>query len=349
MAKKKKAEEHENLERWLVSYADFITLLFATFVVLYALSQIDIGEYIKLEEAMKAAFSPQSIMESMASLLDASQSESPVDTSSADSVVSPLMLEYMSASYEQKSYEEIDQEIKDETKKGELEGVTSEITEKGLLISFNEDLVFNPGSATLTPSALNTLNKVGAMIVEKFVLHYMRVEGHTDNQPIMSFVFPSNWELSSARSSAIIRYLIGQFKFMPGLFTAVGYSDTRPIGDNKTNEGRKKNRRVDILILRNKYKNMENAQIDLMKMSKAEQDRFQAERMHTIKRVKGLSEAAKNLADGDIEAEKHAVMLKNSESETMQLNPGNKMLYNQELAPVNVVDPKTFDIDFQEE
>ena len=71
MAKKKKAEEHENLERWLVSYADFITLLFATFVVLYALSQVDIGEYIKLEEAMKAAFSPQSMMESMASLFNA--------------------------------------------------------------------------------------------------------------------------------------------------------------------------------------------------------------------------------------------------------------------------------------
>ena len=349
MAKKKKAEEHENLERWLVSYADFITLLFATFVVLYALSQVDIGEYIKLEEAMKAAFSPQSMMESMASLLESTQSESPVDSSSADSVVSPLMLEYMSAAYEQKSYEEIDQEIKDASKKGELEGVKSEITDKGLLISFSDDLIFNPASATLTPKAMSTLNKVGTMIVEKFVLHYIRVEGHTDNQPIMSFIFPSNWELSSARSSAIIRYLIGQFKFMPGLFTAVGYGDTRPIADNKSNDGRKKNRRVDILILRNKFKKLEHDQIDLMKMTKEEQDRFQAERMHTIKRVKGLSDAAKNLAEGDIEAEKHAIMLKSNDSEAMQLNPGNKMLYNQELAPINVVDPKAFDIDFQEE
>lgn len=348
MARKKKPPEHENLERWLVSYADFITLLFATFVVLYALSQVDISEYIKLEEAMKAAFSPSSLMESMDSFLDNTKSESPVDAKSADSVVSPLMLEYMSPAYEQRSYEEIDQEIKDATKKGELEGVKSEITDKGLVITFSEDLIFNPGSATLTPKALVSLNKVGVMITEKFVLHYIRVEGHTDNSPIMSFVFPSNWELSSARSSSIIRHLVGQFKLMPGLFTAVGYGDTRPIADNKTQAGKKRNRRVDIVILRNKFKQMENAQIDLMKMSKTEQEKFQAERMHTIKRLKGLSEAAKNLAEGDVTAENNAIMMKDKSTETMQLNPGNKMLYNQDLAPVNIVDPKTFDIDFQE-
>lgn len=348
MARKKKPPEHENLERWLVSYSDFITLLFATFVVLYALSQVDISEYIKLEEAMKAAFSPSSLMESMDSFLDTTKSESPVDSKSADSVVSPLMLEYMSPAYEQRSYEEIDQEIKDATKKGELEGVKSEITDKGLVITFSEDLIFNPGSATLTPNALASLNKVGVMITEKFVLHYIRVEGHTDNSPIMSFVFPSNWELSSARSSSIIRHLVGQFKLMPGLFTAVGYGDTRPIADNKTQAGKKRNRRVDIVILRNKFKQMENAQIDLMKMSKTEQEKFQAERMHTIKRLKGLSEAAKNLAEGDLAAENSAIMMKDKSTETMQLNPGNKRLYNQDLAPVNIVDPKTFDIDFQE-
>ena len=340
MAKKKKAEEHENLERWLVSYADFITLLFATFVVLYALSQVDIAEYTKLEDAMRAAFSPQSVMQSMAAILESNQSESQTDASSADSVVSPLMLEYMSAAYEQQSYEEIDQEIKDATKSGELEGVSSEITDKGLLITFKEDMVFNPASATLTPKAMHALNKVGGLILSKFVLHYIRVEGHTDNQPIMSFVFPSNWELSSARSSAIIRYLIAQFKFMPGLFTAVGYSDTRPIADNATSDGRKKNRHVDILILRNKFKSMEHAQIDLMK--------FQAERMLAIKRVKGLSEAAKNLAEGDVEAQKNAIVLQES-TETMQLNPGNKMLYNQDIEPINVIDPKTFDLDFHDE
>ncbi len=349
MAKKKKPPEHENLERWLVSYADFITLLFATFVVLYALSQVDITEYIKLEEAMKSAFSPTSFMESMDSIMDSSSSNSPDDAKSADSIVSPLMLEYMSPAYEQRSYEEIDKEIKDATKKGELDGVKSEITDKGLLITFNEDMIFNPGSATLTPKALATLNKVGVMITEKFVLHYIRVEGHTDNSPIMSFVFPSNWELSSARSSAIIRHLIGQFKLMPGLFTAVGYGDTRPLGDNKTQAGKAKNRRVEILILRNKFKQMENPQIDLLKMSKAEQEKFQAERMHTIKRLKGLSEAAKNLAEGDLDAEKNAIMMKDRATETMQLNPGNKMLYNQDLAPVKVIDSKTFDIDFQED
>lgn len=347
MARKKRPPEHENLERWLVSYADFITLLFATFVVLYALSQVDITEYMKLEDAMKAAFSPSSIMESMDSFLDNTKSESPTDSKSADSIVSPLMLEYMSPAYEQQSYEEIDREIKDATKRGELEGVKSEITDKGLIITFNEDLIFNPGSATLTPKALISLNKVGVLISEKFVLHYIRVEGHTDNTPIMSFVFPSNWELSSARSSSIIRHFIAQFKFMPGLFTAIGYGDTRPVADNKTPAGRAKNRRVEIIVLRNKFKQIENPQIDLLKMSKEEQEKFQAERMHTIKRLKGLSQAAKNLAAGDIEAEKNAIMMKDKSTETMQLNPGNKLLYSQDTAPVNIIDAKTFDVDFQ--
>jgi len=137
----------------------------------------------------------------------------------------------------------------------------------------------------------------------------MRVEGHTDNQPIVSVVFPSNWELSSARASSIIRYFIGRFSFMPSLFTAVGFADTRPVSDNKTPKGRAKNRRVELLILKNKFKSAESATNAITSMSKEDQDKMQTKRMETINRIDGISQAAKKLSNGDKKAERSAIIL----------------------------------------
>ena len=105
MAKKKKAEEHENLERWLVSYADFMTLLFATFVVLYALSQINVNEFKKVEESLKKAFSAQSMLDGGSGVL--TQGNSVMDANAANSMIDSLMMEYISPRYEQESYEKI--------------------------------------------------------------------------------------------------------------------------------------------------------------------------------------------------------------------------------------------------
>lgn len=314
MAKKKKHEEHENLERWLVSYSDFITLLFATFVVLYALSQVDIADFAKLEESIKQAFSSGKLEGDVGIMNESNNSIH--DSISANSLIAPLMMEYMSPKYEQDSFENIQQSIEQMGKNGELEGVETEISDKGLLIRFKDDLLFKSASATLTDGAKKTLDKVGSLILQKFVLHYMRVEGHTDNQPIVSLIFPSNWELSSARSSAVIRYLIERFKFSPQLFTAVGYSDSRPIENNNSAKNRAANRRVEILILRNKYKNLENPQFDIMKLSKKEQDELQLQRAETLNKVKDLSEAAQKLTDGDKAAEESTLILKHEPEPT---------------------------------
>ncbi len=284
MAKKKPPEEHVNLERWLVSYGDFMTLLLATFVVLYALSQVDIAEFSKLEESIKKAFNAPSLLEGSENILDGS--ESIFDAQSADSVIEPLMLEYMSQRYESNAFNQIKESINELTKNGDLEGVNAKITETGLLITFKEDLLFFSASAALTDRAMATLDKVGALISQQFAMHNIRVEGHTDNQPINTIMFPSNWELSTARSSAIIRYFLTRFKFIPGIFTAVGYSDTRPIEDNKTPEGREKNRRVEILILKNKYKQFEHPSNTLIKQPKKVQEEFQKQRMEALDVVK---------------------------------------------------------------
>ena len=117
MAKKKKAEEHENLERWLVSYADFMTLLFATFVVLYALSQINVNEFKKVEESLKKAFSAQSMLDGGSGVL--TQGNSVMDANAANSMIDSLMMEYISPRYEQESYEKIKKDLDAMTKNEE--------------------------------------------------------------------------------------------------------------------------------------------------------------------------------------------------------------------------------------
>lgn len=295
MAKKKPPEEHENLERWLVSYGDFITLLFATFVVLYALSQIDLSDLGKLEDGMKKAFNAPSLLEGTDSILTGK--ESLLDFEIADSAIPPLMMEYVSQKYEEQSFKDIKESVDEMKKNGDLQGVDAKITDAGLVISFKDDFLFYSASATLTDKALKTLDNIGALISEKFALHYIRVEGHTDSQPINSFLYPSNWELSGARSSSIIRYLIQRFKFMPNLFTSVGYGDTRPVIDNATPENRAKNRRVEILVLKNKFKGLEHASASILTQSKQAQDKFQKERENILQSVTQSSPELKRLKE----------------------------------------------------
>ncbi len=312
MGRKQKQPDHENLERWLVSYGDFITLLFATFVVLYALAQTDISEFSKLEEAMQKAFS-SSLLQGRESVLDSQGTDMLNEASFGDSIIAPLMMEYMSNKYEEDSYKEIEATINKMKKDKELDGIDVEITDKGLVIKLENDNLYNPGSATLTEKAKKTLEKVGIIIAEKFVFHQMRIEGHTDNQPISTSVFPSNWELSSARASAVIRYFISKFKYSPNLFTAVGYADTKPVVSNNNSSNRAKNRRIEILILKNKFKKQENDNFDLMKMTKKEQIQLHQDRIEALNKVKNISGPIK-APDAPIVAEEEPVKIKLNKS-----------------------------------
>lgn len=297
MAKKKREEEPENLERWLVSYGDFITLLFATFVVLYALAQVDSTDFAKLEESLKNAFSQNTLFEGQQSIMDGS--DSLFDQQQANSFIPSLMLEYISPKYEQTSFNEIEEEIQKLTELGELDGITTKVTDKGLLITFEDKYLFAPGSAYLDKSARKLLDKVGVLICKKFIMHSMRVEGHTDSDPIRSSVYPSNWELSGARASSVVRYLIGRFKFSPSLFSATGYADTRPL-ETSISPKDPANRRVEILILKNKYRNeFESRNDNTMRLTKTQQEAIQKQRQAIISSVEGdsISPAARKLLE----------------------------------------------------
>lgn len=308
MAKKKKHPEHINLERWLISYADFITLLFATFVVLYALSQTDFKGFKMLEASMKQAFEAPSVMQGSDGLMS-DASDSLFNMQQADSMITPLMMEYMSQKYEDQAMQEIVQSIKQAEQNGDISDVDVFETDRGIVIRLHGSYLFKPGSAELTPAAKIKLQKVGALIAKKFILHNIRVEGHTDNLAQHTAQFPSNWELSSARSSAIIRYFISEFGFMPSIFTAVGFADTRPIASNKSSSGQLKNRRVEILILKNKFKPFESATNDIMKMSKDEQQEMQAKRIAAINRVLATFKSAKISTNVDNKEEQSAAVL----------------------------------------
>jgi chemotaxis protein MotB len=260
VGKKHKHPEHENLERWLVSYADFITLLFATFVVLYALSQADLAKFKELSVALKQAFNPaKSVMENPGgvmkgtpdahilkdsgnSILDKVMPKMP-DNAQQEGSIQPI------ADVVQKANQEINRlNIKNGMTHQESVGQTQlKIQERGIVISFSSSLFFSPGSAGLKPDSFDVLNKVAESLVKSGRI--VHVEGHTDNQPINSAVYPSNWELSASRASSVVRYFVQKHHFDPTKLAAVGYGDTRPVANNSTPQGRSQNRRVDLVIL----------------------------------------------------------------------------------------------------
>ncbi len=253
MAKKKNHhEEHENLERWLVSYADFITLLFATFVVLYALSQVDLAKFKDLQISLKKAFAAPSLIQGDTGILDKSGNSMLNDSgqTKTDSFMPPL-LDTAGVKQEQTNFEEVKKTLNEMSDPKDIQkNLNADINERGLKVNIIDSIIFTSGSAQIKKSSFPLLTKIGSILKSKFPDHLIRVEGHTDNIPVKSPLYPSNWELSSARSSSIVRYLIQNLGFDKTKFSAVGYADSRPVAPNSTEEGKIKNRRVEIVVIR---------------------------------------------------------------------------------------------------
>jgi|GEM_PF-249920 len=294
MARKKHAEEHENLERWLISYADFITLLFATFVVLYALSQTDIKKFAEMSVSMRKAFASQSVLQGDQGILDGSGLNIMSGTDNESNMIPPLF-EYMEAKFEENAFKQTKESVEKIAESNETSGIDSYVSERGLVVSLAESLFFASGSAEIKHSAYPTLSKIGLVLEKKFADHPIRVEGHTDSIPIKSSIYPSNWELSSARASSVVRFMLSNSKFDKNRFAAVGYADGRPIADNKTAIGRDKNRRVEIVVLRNKLAKSES------KISGINKDRIdnikdlEQKQNKELQQYQNVSDAAKKL------------------------------------------------------
>ena len=244
---KKKHAEHVNHERWLVSYADFITLLFAFFVVLFASSQSDKKKQLKLSEAMQTAFTPLGTF-------DAHSKTPPLTDINAsaitNSIPSPIVRPLPSASTE--SLEETEARLRkliaEQVAAGGIPpgGIAMRITPDGLVISLHEAGFFPSGSAEVRPASIPMIS----ILANTLPAGPLRVEGHTDNVPIHTAQFASNWELSTARSTAIARLLLEHGPIDPANLAAAGYAEFHPVASNATEDGRTQNRRVDIILLR---------------------------------------------------------------------------------------------------
>lgn len=229
---RRRRKSHDNHERWMVSYADFMTLLFAFFVVLYSSSQVDRQRMAQLSSAITAGFSA----------LGAGTG------AGGNTILVPRSTVMPPQAYTSLPINPIRPRLEAGLAE-ELEKRTVSIREipEGLVLSLREIGFFESGSAALQSNSLETFDRIGEVV--RVYPCNLRIEGHTDDVPIHNSQFHSNWELSTARASEIIRILVTREHLEPQRLSAAGYGEYHPVADNSTDEGRRINRRVDIVIM----------------------------------------------------------------------------------------------------
>jgi chemotaxis protein MotB len=257
-------EEEESSERWLLTYADMITLLMALFMVLFSISSVNISKFKTLQQALKEAFSGQILPGGRAlEHTGSTESASHVPNPTAATTIMPFSLEPKStnlrttpggaasaAQQEQAGFERLKREVEAYAHQHGLSSyVQATIEPRGLVIRLLTDkLLFASGKASLSADAYPLMEKISSLLnIDR--VHPIAVEGNTDNVPIHTGEFESNWELSAARASTVVNFLISQ-NVTPGRLSAIGYAEQHPIASNATATGRALNRRVEIVLQR---------------------------------------------------------------------------------------------------
>ena len=266
------AAVQENEERWLLTYSDMITLLMALFMVLFSISSVNISKVQSLQESLRAAFSGNILPGGKAiakpgATANSSRAPTSVDIQAAVPVTAQAASSFQSSSthgaasasaaaQQQAAQAEVQEfaRIKQELERyaashGFSKSVSTTIERRGLIIRvLTDSLLFSSGQATLSPRATALLDEVGSLLnIDQ--THPIDVEGNTDNVPIQSSSFPSNWELSTARASTVVRFLIAR-GVSPHRLSATGDADQHPLASDATAAGRARNRRVEIVLRR---------------------------------------------------------------------------------------------------
>lgn len=221
----------ENHERWLVSYADFVTLLFAFFVVLFASSTVDRSKVQRFASGFEALLQRPG---GSLSVLKGTRSPRPVS-----STVEALTVSQMAPILDR-----LEQDLAPEISSGE---VRISLEPRGLVMSLSDAGFFEPGDDRLQPSSRKTLRKAAAALTR--IPGEIRLEGHTDNRPIKTPRFPSNWRLSTARAVSVLRLLVREHGIEPRRLAAAGFGEQRPLAPNDSTANRARNRRVDVVVL----------------------------------------------------------------------------------------------------
>jgi chemotaxis protein MotB len=247
-----------NHERWLVSYADFITLLFAFFVVLYASAQVDKRKAGKLSMAIQVAFQELGVFQSSSTRVPVRDDDAvPSETAQAGENLKKdadlkrvvnRMNGGLTDSDEAQSLADakaaLEKALAPEIQRHE---VAMSLRGDGLVVSLKEIGFFDSGSATIRQDAMGAIGRLAQVLKQR--PEDLRTEGHTDNVPIHTSRFASNWELSTARATEFIRLLITDYGMLPSHLSAAGYAEFHPVASNDTPDGRAQNRRLDVVIL----------------------------------------------------------------------------------------------------
>lgn len=245
MSRRHRDRRQASHDRWLVSYADFITLLFAFFVVLYASSEMDRKKVVQVSRSIKGAFEQMGAFSAPTPPLAA-----PVDPAPPIHQISTTTPDLDSANLGEGMPDinhlrrDLEEALGEQIRKHEIEVHSSP---EGLVVSLREVGLFGSGDAALLPEGISTLSRIASVLNQK--RFQIRVEGHTDNVPIHRGPFKSNWELSTARATEVVQLLIEEHNLDPALVSAAGYSEYRPVASNDTSEGRQQNRRVDVVVV----------------------------------------------------------------------------------------------------
>jgi chemotaxis protein MotB len=242
---KKRVEKHVNHERWLLTYSDLITLLMIFFVVMYASSTVDTNKYKQMSDSFRMS-------------LGSGASPSGKNVITSDTPVNlDVEAEKIKAAAEATKLIEVKKEVDKFLKGNGMEGsVSTNIEDRGLVISLKDTVIFDNAQADIKSEIKPRLIELGKFLNQ--LDNFVRVEGHTDSVAMHSYQFDSNWELSAVRATNVIKMLIAESGVVPKRLSAVGYGEFRPVGDNNTEAGRSKNRRVDIIIMDNKFNQVEN-------------------------------------------------------------------------------------------
>ncbi|MDD4802946.1 MAG: flagellar motor protein MotB [Syntrophomonas sp.] len=254
--KKKKQESDVSMERWMISYADFITLLMVFFIIMYAMSKVDTVKYAAMANSLSVVLSGQSL-----SVLDApgpsliqgisgqQLPEPPGQTAATQAQLDEVKKQIQEFINSQQLESSVKDTGQTSTKLGDYIVMTEQ--ERGLVISFKDALLFSSGSDVLNSQARGIIKQVGISLNK--VPNFIRVEGHTDNLPINTPKFPSNWELSVLRASNVVHVLAEDAGISPDRLSVIGYGEYRPLVNNVDGLTQSMNRRVDIVVLKKKY------------------------------------------------------------------------------------------------
>ncbi len=239
MARRKREEDRDNHERWLISYSDFITLLFAFFVVMYATSSINEGKYRVFGDSLSNAFlNKPAAPPRVEKIPKVVEKKKPVVTEDEKKLLEEQRRERMRG-----IAQDILSVMSPLVKVGKVRVMQSNV---GVTVEINASLLFKSGQAALEPDSVKALQAVAAVLKDDN--HDIQVRGYTDDAPISTSSFPSNWELSSARAASVVR-LFADNGVNPSRMVVEGYAENDPVDSNSTPEGRSRNRRVTILIL----------------------------------------------------------------------------------------------------